>query len=223
MANFRFIVVLGILLASCSKKQLQTTTVTFAVEDVTTGDLNSTVRVVLEEVETPPMPFSTLSVSRLEEYEVAIDEETEIEFRARRGARFDYVLSVVPFGANYNSGLISLTPEYEVVGNCTLMKKEHQSCRLKIEPTAEVSILIENGTENDGEENDSILVHLTDGNIEIIQTHIGLGSSARGNLNLPHGYYVLSAKRFREGNQIDELVENVEFEYNKPRAINVAF
>ncbi|MEQ9188636.1 MAG: hypothetical protein RLP15_12945 [Cryomorphaceae bacterium] len=211
------------LLSSCSTKQSKLTTASVVVEDITTGSLNSTVMVVLEEIETPKQPFSSLVVTRLKEFELAIDEEIEIEFHARRGDRFEYVFAVVPFGSNYSSGLISVNQDYEVVGSCTLMKKEQQSCRLKIEPTAEVNILIENKAANGGEQNDSIFVHLTDGNIEIIQTHMGLGSSPLSNLKLPHGNYELTAKRFREGSQIDEKVENWEFVYNQPSAINVSF
>lgn len=206
----------------CGKvNQLKETEVSFHIEDVSSGELNKKVYATLFEYETSSVPFTPISRTSLEVFELDIDEVQSYSFKANRGHRFSYVLEFIRNDESYTSGNITNGMSYEIVEECTLKKKEPNECALKIEPTCDLFIRAINVGEMN--ENDSIWISFYDGFHDINHAYKGMHSSPTSDLDVAHGFYILTKEVYSAGALQYIETEEVELKHNETYNFDIEF
>lgn len=208
---------------ACKKqKQFASTQFNFEVVDITSGIMTETAKVMLVEVETPPVPFSPLIVTYIDEFEIEYGGTFTGEFQAKRGNRYEYFLEFADDGKSFDSPVIFQGNNYHMNGNCTLSKKKVNVCKLEIEPTLMLNLSANNNL-MDADPNDSIWMVFTDGTISGELSFKGLSSSPAYELEVPHGSYTLSYEIYR-GGTLDETGERSFYlTHDRDTAITVQF
>jgi len=213
----------GVSIIGCAKQeQLNETTFTCSVKDITSGTMDSPAIVSLVEIETPSAPFSPLIITNLQEFTVDYEETFEGSFNAKRGNRYEYFLEFDYGNESYNSPIVFEGQDYVMQDKCPLSKKQPNACQLEIEPTLKLYLRVNNNLE-DADPNDSIWVTFTDGNISGEIKYKGLGSSPSYDLEVPHGSYSLLYEICR-GGELDETgEESFYLSHNQDTAITIQF
>lgn len=188
LLNFIVLLVLGYSVVACAKtEQLKKTSISGVVINGTTELPFDHGTVQLIETETPVNISSPISLTVIDEYEIAVDGLYEFEFNAKRGTRFTYhVEYVYPEGEEFGIGDYDGHPE---ITRISLEKKEEYSDQeLIIFPGALIKILVYN--ENEYDENDEIIVFeihdITGKNVEA--NYIGGGGYWNDNYNEQTGF-----------------------------------
>ena len=219
----KWIVISSLFLVACAKQeQLQETSFTCSVEDVTTGTMTEKAGVYLYEYHTPAMPFSNISRNVIEYFEVDYGSSFSYEFNAKRGNGYEYILEFDDSSGDFLSGLRYEGFSYQMVSQCTLSKKENVLCSLRVEPTAQISLDATNPLP-DARENDSIWLQITDGKIRSALSCSGIGGCAEGGGEIPHGWYEYSYQIFREGIKEENHVESLYIKYRSDTSLFVTF
>ncbi|NQV52915.1 MAG: hypothetical protein HQ500_07015 [Flavobacteriales bacterium] len=217
------LVVLCILTIGCAKNdQYKKTQFEFVLNDITTGVMNERGSVSLLEVETPSQPFSPLIFTEIKKYDVSYGEYISDEFNANRGNRFQYVVRFNRDGGEYYSGLVYEGNTYEISEECTLSKKQENSCEMLIEPTAHVSLRATN-LSGGASESDSIWAQISDGYVQRGLNFKGKGESSAFGGEVPHGFYDLNYWIYRNGELSEEVSSSFYLNHNQDTAITIQF
>ncbi|GAB5539330.1 MAG: hypothetical protein Salg2KO_14330 [Salibacteraceae bacterium] len=217
-------IIIVLLLVSCAKnEQLAKTEFKCRVIDITTGQLAKEANVSLYEYHTPSQPFSPISKTLVEHFNVPYGESFAYEFNARRGNGYSYILEFERLGEKFFEAESEVNGDSDPSGKCTLSKKIENTCILNIMPLAHIRLDGENRLNNPSTK-DSIWSALeSNGDILARYSHKGVGSGAWGGGDIPHGHYDLKYQVFADGIEIRNVVNPIYIEHNLDSTIVIEY